>query len=313
MLTTEQRTQRLSGIGGSDAAVVCGLSPFKTAYQLYLEKRGEAPEDTEESLAMKFGSLLEEPIVEHYCDVTGRDVRRQPLTFHDEHPFMLANIDRQILKDARGPGILEVKTTNDWTGRAIHGADDIPDHYYLQAQHYLAVYDYAWASFAILIGGSRFVWFDVERNDEVIAELIAQEAQFWQRVQTGQAPPIDGSPRTGELLKRLYPQDTGKVLTIQAPELIRAAADLIEAKAQIKREEAVVTASENLLKSAIGDASEAILPGWGKITWKTAVPSVKESLDVDRLKADFPDAYAACLKRETRNSGRRFLLKPNKE
>ena len=313
MLTAEHRAQRLKGIGGSDAAVVVGLSPFKTPYQLYLEKRGEAPEDEEETLAMKFGSLLEEPIVEHYCDVTSREVRRQPLAFHDEHPFMLANIDRQILKDPRGPGVLEVKTTNEWTGRSIHGGDDIPDHYYLQAQHYLAVYDYAWASLAILVGGSRFVWFDVERNEEVIAELIRQEGEFWQRVRTGQAPPIDGSPRTGELLKRLYPQDSGKVLQIAAPELIRAAKDLVEAKAQIKREEAVVTASENILKSAIGDASEAIFDGWGKITWKTAAPSTKETLDIDLLKANYPDAFAACLKRETRNSGRRFLPKPNKE
>lgn len=310
MLTAEQRERRLTGLGGSDAAVVVGLSPFKTAYQLYLEKRGEAPDDDEESLAMKFGSLLEEPIVEHYCAVTGRDVRRQPLAVHDDYPFMLANIDRQILKDSRGPGILEVKTTNDWTGRVIHGVEDIPDHYYLQAQHYLAVYDYAWASLAILIGSSRFVWFDVERNDEVIAELIRQEGEFWQRVQTGQAPPIDGSTRTGELLKRLYPQDSGKVLTIDALELIRAARDLVASKAQIKREESVITASENLLKSAMGDASEAILSGWGKITWKTAAPSVKESLDVERLKVEFPAAYAACLKRETRNGSRRFLPKP---
>lgn len=313
MLTVEQKAQRVKGIGGSDAAVVVGLSPFKTAYQLYLEKRGEAPEDEDETLAMKFGSLLEEPIVEHYCDVTGRKVRRQPLVFHEEHPFMLANIDRQILKDSRGPGLLEVKTTNDWTGRSIHGADDIPDHYYLQAQHYLAVYDYAWASLAILIGGSRFVWFDVERNDEVITELIRQEGEFWERVQTGRAPAIDGSPRTGELLKRLYPQDSGKVLTVAAPELIRAAKDLVEAKAQIKREEAVITACENMLKSAIGDASEAVFDGWGKITWKTAASSTKESLDLDLLKANYPDAFAACLKHETRNGSRRFLLKPNKE
>lgn len=313
MLTAEQYVGRRQGIGGSDAAVVVGLSPFKTPYQLYLEKRGEAPPDDEDTLAMKFGSLLEEPIVQHYCDVTGRAVRRQPLTFHDEHQFMLANIDRQILNDSRGPGILEVKTTNDWTGRSIHGVEDIPDHYYLQAQHYLAVYDYRWASLAILIGGSRFVWFDVERNDAVIEELIQQEREFWDRVVTGHAPPIDGSPKTGELLKRLYPQDTGKVLTIDAPELIESARRLVVAKALVKTAEADITRYENILKSAIGDASEAILDDWGKITWKTAAPSTKESLDLDLLKANYPEAYAACLKRETRNGSRRFLLKPDRE
>lgn len=311
MLTLEQKELRTKGIGGSDAAVVVGLSPFKTPYQLYLEKRGEATESEEETLAMKFGSLLEEPIVQHYCDVTKRTVRRQPLTMHDEYPFMLANIDRQILKDPRGPGVMEVKTTNDWSGRAIHGVEDIPDYYFLQIQHYLAVYGYTWGSLAILIGGSRFVWFDVERNDDVIAELIRQEGEFWERVQTGNAPPVDGSARTGELIKRLHKKDTGKVLTIDAPELIRAAKELVEAKAQIKREEVLENSCKNLLMSAIGDASEAILPGFGKISWKCAAPSTKESIDIDRLKADFPEAWSACLLRETKDGSRRFLLKPD--
>jgi putative phage-type endonuclease len=313
MLTAEQKQQRTQGIGGSDAAVVVGLSPFKTPYQLYLEKRGAVPASEEETLAMKFGTLLEEPIAQHYCDVTGRQVRKQPTVFHDQYPFMLANIDRQILKDPRGPGVLEVKTTNEWSGRSIQGVEDIPDHYYCQAQHYMAVYDYAWASFAVLIGGQRFIWFDIERHDGVIAELIRQEAEFWERVQTGNPPPIDGAPRTGDLLKKLYPRDTGKVLTIQAPELIEAARQLVSAKALVKKVEADVTLYENQLKSAIGEASEAVLPGFGAITWKSAKDSVKESIDLDKLKAAYPEVYAACLTQELRHGGRRFLLKPTKE
>ncbi len=313
MLTAEQKQQRTQGIGGSDAAVVVGLSPFKSPYQLYLEKRGEAPTSDEETLAMKFGTLLEEPIAQHYCDVTGRVVRRQPTAVHAEYPFMLANIDRQILKDSRGPGVLEVKTTNEWSGRGIQTAADIPDHYYLQAQHYLAVYDYAWASFAVLVGGQRFVWFDVDRHDEVIAELIRQEAEFWERVQTGDPPPIDGSARTSDLLKRLYPKDTGKVLTMDAPELVEAARLLVSAKAVAKQAEADITLYENRLKSAMGDASEAVVPGFGSITWKCAKDSIKESLDLDKLKATYPDVYAACLTQEIRQGGRRFLLKPTKE
>jgi putative phage-type endonuclease len=312
-LTLEQQEARTKGIGGSDAAVVVGLSPFKSAYQLYLEKRGEAPESDEETLAMELGTLLEQPVADLYCKRTKREVRRQPLTFHDEHPFMLANIDRQILKDPRGPGILEVKTTNEWSGRAIHGVEDIPDHYYLQAQHYLAVYDYAWASVAILIGLSRFVWFDVERNDEVIAELIRQEGEFWERVQTGNPPPVDGSARTGELIKRMYPKDSGKVLTIDAPELIESARLLASAKALVKKTELDITSYENKLKSAVGDASRAILPGFGEITWKTNKDGVKEWVDLDLLKADFPDAYAACFKTDTKTGARPFLLKPAKE
>lgn len=313
MLTAEQTQARMRGIGGSDAAVVCGLSPFKSLYQLYLEKRGEAPPDEDETLNMKFGSLLEEPIVSHYCDVTGRLVRRQPLAVHDRYPFMLANIDRQILKDSRGPGILEVKTTNDWSGRGIVGRDDIPDHYYLQAQHYLAVYEYDWASIAILIGTSRFVWFDIERNDDVIDELIRQEGAFWERVQAGEPPEVDGSARTAELLKRLYPRDTGKRITATAPELFHAALQLSQAKAAMKEAEDAKDHFENQIKSAMGDASEMALDGWGTITWKRAKDSTVDKLNLDKLKAQYPEAYAACLEREVRPGSRRLVVKPLKE
>lgn len=312
MLTLEQKEARTKGIGGSDAAVVVGLSPFKSPYQLYLEKRGEAPVSEEETFRMQLGNILEEPVAQLYCEKTGRSLRRQPLAFHDDYPFMLANIDRQILKDPRGPGIYEGKTTNDWTGRDIHGANDIPDHYYIQAQHYMAVYDYAWASFGILIGTARFVWCDIERNEEVIAELIRQESEFWERVQTGTPPPIDGSTHTGELLKKLYPNDTGKTIVIEHPTLIQAASALVSAKALVKQTEAEITLYENQLKSAIGDASIATLPGFGEITWKQAAGSTKETLDLDKLKAEFPEAYAACFTSTFRSGSRRFLLKPTK-
>lgn len=313
MLTLEQKELRKGGIGGSDAAAVVGLSPYKSPYQLFLEKRGEAPEDEEETLAMELGNLLEEPVAELYVRRTGRQVRRHPTRISPAYPHMLVNVDRIIVNDSRGPGYLEIKTTNDWSGRGIQGVDDIPDHFYLQGQHGLAVTEWAWMSFAILIGGARFVWMDVERNDEVIGELIRQEGEFWERVQSGNAPPVDGSVRTGELLKRMHRKDTGKVLTIDAPELIRAAKELVEAKAQIKREEAREVGCKNLLMSAIGDASEAILPGFGKISWKCAAPSTKESLDIDRLKSEFPDAWAACSTRETKEGSRRFLLKPGRD
>ncbi len=309
-LTIEQKEQRLIGIGGSDAAVVVGLSPFKSPYQLYLEKRGETPIDEEETLQMELGNILEEPIARLYAERTGRMVRRQPFAVSDEHPFMIANIDRQILKDPRGPGIYEGKTTNEWSGREIHGADDLPDHYYIQAQHYMAVYDYTWASFGILIGTARFLWCDIVRNDEVISELIRQEREFWERVQAGNPPMIDGSERTADLIKRMYPKDTGKVITIDQPELIKAATDFAAFKTQEKHVEAELKRLGNMLKSAIGDASTAIIPGFGQITWKASKESVKEDVDLKKLQADFPDAYAACFSSETVPGSRRFLPKP---
>ena len=48
---------RRNGIGGSDAAAVIGLSPYKTARDVYFEKLGREPEDNNTSgwVAMEVG------------------------------------------------------------------------------------------------------------------------------------------------------------------------------------------------------------------------------------------------------------------
>ena len=38
MLTDEQKAKRIKGIGGSDTAAILGLSPWKTAVDVYLDK-----------------------------------------------------------------------------------------------------------------------------------------------------------------------------------------------------------------------------------------------------------------------------------
>ena len=170
MLTHEQRSKRQQGIGGSDAPVCAGLSPYKSPLQLYYEKRGELTPDTAETEAIEWGTRLEAVVAAAYEEKTGRSVRRQPRKAHPDLPWMFGNIDRQIVGDKRGVGVLEVKTTNtfalkDWD----HGP---PDAAMLQLQHYLAIYGYSWGSIAVLVGGQHFKHFDIDRDDELIDYLI---------------------------------------------------------------------------------------------------------------------------------------------
>lgn len=304
--------ERQRGIGGSDAPVVAGLSPYKSALRLYYEKRGELQIDEVETEAMRWGTVLEEPIAREYVERTGRKVRRQPMKTSTDHPFMLAHLDRQVMSDPRGPGVLEIKTVNAFKGKHYDDSAQLPDDFYLQGQHYLAVTGYRWCSFAILIGGQRFTWCDVERHDEVIAYLIELEAAFWGRVQSGNPPPADGSIATRDTLRHLYPHDSGKIITLQDAELVAYALTLHDLRRQERELEANKLEAENKLKAAMADASEAVIPGFGRLTWRTAAPSKKLATNLDRLRAEYPDAYAACVTTEAKGSGRRFLLHPDK-
>jgi putative phage-type endonuclease len=299
--------ERRAGIGGSDAAAVVSLHPWKSPLQLYLEKRGELPQSEEETEAMFWGKALEEPIARRYCEVTGRKVRRQPIRKSGKHPWMLANIDRQIIGEPRGPGVYEGKTSNPWT--KIDGLEGLPDHYYLQLQHYLAVTGYEWGSCGILIGGQRFLWFDVERDQSTIGVLVEAEREFWRRVELGDPPPADGSDATREMLKLLYPQDSGGSVILDDPEAYHEATSLVNVRDVLRQHEAIKQEYENRLKVRMGDAAEAVIPGFGKISWKSSKESRR--FDSDALREYEPATYERFLK--VVPGTRRFLVSPMKE
>lgn len=88
---------------------------------------------------------------------------------------MFANIDRKV----RGENIgLEIKTTEVYNAKQFT-EDEYPYQYYVQMQHYMAVIGWQKWYLAVLIGNQKFVWYEVPRNDEDIAEIIETESKFW--------------------------------------------------------------------------------------------------------------------------------------
>ena len=131
----------------------------------------------------------------------------------------------------------------------------------------MAVTGMQWGSFAVLIGGNKFHWMDVPRNDKFISHLIEREEEFWDRVQRGDPPQADASDSTKECLLRLYPKDAGT--SIALPDEAREwASALANAKATIKAQEEIEQAMENKLKAAIGNSTFGVLPGGGRYSWK---------------------------------------------
>ena len=116
-LTEAQLEERRTGVGGSDAATVLGLNPYTTAYELYLDKLGEAPPEDEDFLkeARYWGSVLEQPVCDRYAHETGFKVQKaNQLIRSKEHPFMIANIDRKVVGVKKG---LECKTGDKYTSK----------------------------------------------------------------------------------------------------------------------------------------------------------------------------------------------------
>lgn len=261
---------RKSGIGGSDAAAVMGVSRWKSAYALWAEKTGLEP-DTEDNEVLRWGRILEEPIIVDYERLTGRKVERLgPFSIqrHVKLPFMICTHDGIVdADDGRGPGALSVKYIGPMNTKSWEQTQG-PIDYKVQLQHEMAVSNLAWGSFAVLIWGKGVRWFDVDRNDNFIEALTDTERDFWRRVEKGDPPPVDGSESTTEALKRLYPKDKGTAIDLpaDAAALIR---ELHKLKAEKKATEGRVALLENTIKKAIGDASEARLNGRVVCTYRT--------------------------------------------
>src|SRR5690625_26474 len=124
-----------------------------------------------------------------------------------------------------------------------------------QLQHYMAVLDYEKAYVAVLVGSQKFLWKEIERDDEFIELMIEHEKEFWENhVLAGVPPEIDGSKSASELLNAMYPEDNGETIMLESDK----AETLIEAiesiKAEVKEKQALQKEYENKLKLMIGEA-----------------------------------------------------------
>ena len=289
---------RKSGLGGSDAGTVLGFNRYKTPFQLYLEKTGQY-EEVVDNEAVYFGNELEDFVAREFAKRTGKKVRRMNRFLrHKQHPFMTANLDRVVVGEK---AVLECKTASEYMREAWEG-DDIPATYLCQVHHYLAVTGFEKAYIAVLIGGNKFVWKEVERDEEFIQILIEREKDFWENhVLADVAPPIDGSNAAGELLKRMYPQDDGTAIMLTKDD--ETVLDALEALTEeIKSLETQKKEYENRIKLKLESATEAHSPRH-KLTYKTIVSN---RIDSKKLKEEAPDVYEKYVKP---SSSRRLTIK----
>ncbi len=298
---------RRSGIGSSDAAAAVGLNPYKSQLELWMEKTGRGAalpqvDPNDESSPMYWGTLLEPIVAAHYTKRTGNRVRRvNAVLQHPTNPWMLANLDREVMGSA-DVAILECKTAG------INGArlwkEGVPDYVHLQVMHQLAVTGKQAADVAVLICGQDLQIIRIQRDEEQIQQLIRLERAFWEYVEKDIQPPADGSDSADLALRCLYPRDTGEVLDLsQETELAGAFSDLLAVRQKL----ADVTELESQLKQRIqqrmGDASRAVFE-CGEVSWKRSKDSV--TLDTARLLKEQPELLTAY--GQTKPGSRRFLV-----
>ena len=303
----EWLTVRRQGIGSSDAAAAVGLNPYKSQLQLWMEKTGRdgalpVVDPNDDQSPMYWGTLLEPIVAAHYTRRSGHRVRRvNAVLQHPEHPWMLANIDREVV-GASDVQILECKTAG------IHGArlwrDGVPEYVQLQVMHQLAVTGKQAADVAVLLGGQELQVFRIERDDTLIAQLVALEQQFWGYVERDQQPPADGSASAELALRCLYPRDSGTTLDFSTDlEMSGVFSDLLAVREVITTQTALESQLKQRIQQRMGEATRAVFE-IGEVSWKRSKDGT--SLDTTQLLKEHPEM--AQIYAVTKPGSRRFLV-----
>ena len=297
---------RNAGIGGSDASVIMGLNPYKSPYQLWLEKTGqaEAP-DLSGNQYIYWGHKNEGNIADWFMEDTGKKVRKLGTLRSRAHPFMLANVDRAVMGEEAG---LEIKTAGVNQAKKWKG-DEIPDSYYCQCLHYLTVTGADRWYIAVLIGGNEAIRKTVERNDEDIKALIEAERDFWDHVVTRTPPPVDGSASCAAALsERFKGGGESIILPSRTDTMIESLQNDKSIMDALKKQ---IAQKENAIKELMGDAEEGATDHY-RVLWKTQ--SGRESAPLAKIKKSAPDIYRLLHDKGFISVGkptRRFSIKEN--
>lgn len=282
---------RRHGLGGSDAAAVMGLNPFRSRLELYSDKLGRIPEK-EDTEAMRVGRDLEQYVADRFCEATGKKVRRNNFMWrHDEHEFMLADVDREIIGENAG---LECKTTSVWN-KSDFRKGEIPLVYYVQCVHYMAVRGYDRMYLAVLILGKGFYWFVIERNEREIEALITSESSFWyDNVLKGIPPSADGSKSAETAVNALWGTECDEeeiFLHDMADTIKEYAAALVQIKQMQKYADSLKQSIQLVMQDHGRGSSDEY-----SVTW---LPQSRKTVDADKLRENYPEAYNACTKTST--------------
>ena len=291
---------RTKGIGGSDIGAICGVSPFSSARQIYLNKTGQfqdvlAPNDDAKE-RMHFGHILEPVVAEEYQRRTGVKLVDINVTVcHKDYPWALANIDRLMVDENDNPiGVLECKTTSAFMNTEWENGDILMSYIY-QLNWYLWILGLERGAFACLVGGNKFYHYDVFRNDDLIRDVLLPQAEhFWfENVRKLKEPELQASDT--ELVNSLY-SDVVKnsEAVFDTDDVNELAEHIYTLKKQAKATDEELTAAINKFKellqvTEIGYTKDFI------IKWS---PRSQERVDTEVLKTKFPEVYAQ-VKRKT--------------
>lgn len=252
--------QRRNGIFATDAATVTGRNPFASPFEKFAELQGTtAPKIATE--AMEMGVILQPIVGKLWSKKHGRKIRANPWTYWLDDDIG-SHFDFDVPPES-GPvtEILEVKTASQYASRdwGEQDTDQVPEAYALQCQHEIMCRgpEIVRCHLGVLIGGQKFQSYVIERDDELIANILCIERKFLSDTRAGVSPPMDGSEAATAYLRSKSPRDNGE--RWELPESVEdIATSYLAASAAVVSAEQQKASAANRLRDAMSDHALAV-------------------------------------------------------
>lgn len=206
------------GVAGSLIGSLMGNNPWRSAYTAYYEYLEQLPRDSAPSMAMKLGTIFEEPIRELWVEEN-----KDWLTAHStgtwqsvKYPAFRANPDA-IIEWADGSlGVLEIKFSR-------NPMNELPPHYRDQVMWYMHVLGLT-KGILVAVANGDMVEHEIDYDPEYALELQNRGLEFLASIDSLTPPDWDGSQSTYETVRYLseHVRDADVELGELYPQLIRA-------------------------------------------------------------------------------------------
>jgi putative phage-type endonuclease len=173
---------RRQGIGSSDAAIIMGMSPWRTQYELWTDKvYGYKGEDNS---SMARGRELE-PVARKWFEDTMNVCLFPKNKVNLEHEWIRASLDGMDVEDTMA---VEIKCPNKEDHAAAVG-NKVPEKYWPQVQHQLLVTGLE-GMYYCSFNGCEGAIVEVARDNTYIRSMFEEENKFWAMVNSKTPPEL---------------------------------------------------------------------------------------------------------------------------